>query len=362
MLVSLNFGYTHVSIIEIQALTKVFSPGRGLFGLDLAVPEHDIFGFLGPNGSGKTTTIRLLLDFLRPTSGQARVLGMDCRRDSVAIRSRLGYVPGEVRLPEHLTGRELIRYLAALRDRPVPQVRLREISEALDLTLDLRIKALSKGNKQKIALAQALLFDPPLLILDEPTEGLDPLVQHAFYELLEEYRKRGGTIFMSSHMLSEVERICDHVAIIRAGKLVTVERVDELVRKKVRNLQVVFGTDVGREEVCRGLPGLELRSWDGRRADFAVSGPVDPVVKRLAEFEVVDLTFAPVSLEEAFLDFYRTASPGESGDGRGAEVASGAGREAASGAAGASPSRLGPDGTAGIRTEAASGEGSEVTP
>lgn len=295
-----------VAIVEIRGLTKVFAPGRGLFGLDLSVPEHEIFGFLGPNGSGKTTTIRLLLDFLRPSAGNARVLGLDCQRDSVAIRAKLGYVPGEVRMPEHLTGLELFEYLSALRDKPVPRDRLRELAAALDLTLDLRIKALSKGNKQKLALAQALLHEPPLLLLDEPTEGLDPLVQHAFYDLLEAYRERGGTVFMSSHVLSEVERVCDHVAIIRAGKLAVVERVEDLVRQKVRNLDVVFAADVDREAMCRDLPGLAVRSWEGRRASFAVSGPVDPVVKRLAQFEIGDITFAPVSLEEAFLDFYRT--------------------------------------------------------
>ncbi len=298
-----------MSAIEIQGLTKAFTPDRGLFGLDLEVPLHEIFGFLGPNGSGKTTTIRLLLDFLRPGAGRARILGMDCHRQSVAIRAKVGYVPGEVRLPEHLTGQEFFEYLAALRNIAFPGERLAELTAALDLTLDIRIKALSKGNKQKLALAQALMHEPPLLLLDEPTEGLDPLVQHAFYDLLEAYRRRGGSVFMSSHVLSEVERVCDHVAIIRAGRLAAVERIEELVRKKVRNLEVVFATDVDPAAFCAGLPGLEVRVWEGRRASFAVSGAVDPVVKRLAAFEIADMTFAPVSLEEAFLDFYRGDGP-----------------------------------------------------
>jgi ABC-2 type transport system ATP-binding protein len=300
-----------VNIIETKALTKVFSLGRGLFGVDLAVAEGAIFGFLGPNGSGKTTTVRLLLDYLRPDSGEARVFGLDCRCDSVAIRARIGYVPGEVRLPEHLTGREFLEYHCDLRRVAFPEKRLGELKEALDVTTHLRIKSLSKGNKQKLALIQAFLHDPALVLLDEPTEGLDPLVQQGFYAMLEAYRARGGTVFMSSHVLSEVERVCDSVAIIRGGKVVTVERVEDLIRRKVRHLELVFAEDIDKDQFMTRVPGLTLREWEGRRASFSVAGAVDPVVKSLAGFQLADLSFAPVSLEEAFLDFYRGDPGGE---------------------------------------------------
>lgn len=298
-----------MAVIETSGLTKAFAPGRGVFDLDLAVAEHEIFGFLGPNGAGKTTTIRLLLDFLRPAAGHARVFGLDTRRQSVAIRAKLGYVPGEVHLPEHLTGREFIAYQSALRGSAVPERRLAELVSALDFDPSLRMKTLSKGNKQKMALIQAMVHDPPLLVLDEPTEGLDPLMQHTFYGLLEAYRAAGGTVFMSSHVLPEVERVCDRVAIIRAGRLAVVESVADLVGRKVRNLEVVFGADIQAAAFLDGLEGVTVRSWENRRANFAVAGAVDPVLKRLAAFPVADLTFAPASLEEAFMDYYRQVEP-----------------------------------------------------
>ena len=291
--------------IAIQGLTKRFSAERGVFGLDLMVAPNEIFGFLGPNGAGKTTTIRLLLDFIRPQQGKALVLGLDCQRDSVAVRSKIGYLPGEVHLFEKLTGRQFLDYMIRLRGTRPPLEREKELVGALGIDLSMPIKLLSKGNKQKIGLLQALVLEPPLLILDEPTEGLDPLVQHTFHELLGAYRKRGGTVFMSSHVLSEVERICDRVAIIRAGKLVAVERLDDLIRKKVRQLDIVFSDDVPQEAFLAGLPGATIKSWTGRHAILAVPGSAEAVVKHLGGYPIADLTFAPGSLEEAFLEFYR---------------------------------------------------------
>ncbi|MGE5707877.1 MAG: ABC transporter ATP-binding protein, partial [Bacteroidota bacterium] len=210
--------------ISTVGLTKAFSPTQGVFDLSLEVEEGQIFGFLGPNGSGKTTTIRLLLDYLRPDRGTASIFGLDCRLHSLPIRERIGYLPAEYRLYEGMTGWGLIEHFAGFRP-PGTLERAHRLAERLSVRLDGKIKTFSKGMKQKLALIQALMHDPDLLLLDEPTDGFDPLIQDEFHRILSEARARGKTVFLSSHVLSEVEQLCDQVGIIRNGRLLAVETI-----------------------------------------------------------------------------------------------------------------------------------------
>ena len=290
-----------------ERLTKSYgrSQSRGIVGLDLEVRTGEVFGFLGPNGAGKTTTIRVLLDLIRPTSGRALVLGRDSRRDTVAIQARSGYLPGELSLYPNLTGRETLRYLANLRGG-VDWDFVAELTERLDCDLDRKVADLSTGNKRKVGLIQAFMHRPELLILDEPTSGLDPLVQHEFYHLLDEARDAGQTVFLSSHVLPEVQRVCDRVAFVREGELVAVEDVAELTGKAVREIEVVFAEPVP-PSAFEGVPGVTDVSADGTKATtlrFTVSGSLDPVVKRLAGYPVVDLISRLPDLEDVFMTFY----------------------------------------------------------
>ncbi len=293
--------------IQVESLTKFYGKHRGVLNLNFQIEPGEVFGFLGPNGAGKTTTLRLLLDFLRPTRGRARILGLDSRADSLAIRQRIGSVPGELRLYENLTGERFLDYMAGFNARP-PSLR-DHLLDALQFDrAELRrvLRHYSRGMKQKLGIVQAMQHDPELLILDEPTEGLDPLVQQSFYTLLREFQARGRTIFMSSHILSEVERVCDRVAIVRAGELVELARVSELIHKKTRVMQVGFMHAVTPEQL--NLDGVSVEHLDGQHATLAVKGKnIDALIKRLAELGVEDLTFEAASLEEAFLDYYRGA-------------------------------------------------------
>jgi ABC-2 type transport system ATP-binding protein len=205
-----------VPALEVERLTKSYGRARGVVDLTFSVERGEVFGYLGPNGAGKTTTIRTLLDFIRPTGGRASILGLDSRRDAIAIHRRVGYLPGEFGLYERLTAHEQLTYLSSLRGGD-DERSIRELAERFDLDLDVRIASLSHGNKQKVGLIQAFVHRPDVLILDEPTQGLDPLMQQAFYRLLHEARERGGTVFLSSHVMPEVEHVCDRVGIIRDG-------------------------------------------------------------------------------------------------------------------------------------------------
>jgi ABC-2 type transport system ATP-binding protein len=290
--------------ITLARLTHLHPGGKGVRDLSLEVPRGSIFGFLGPNGAGKSTTIRLLLDFLRPQSGTASVLGLDPWRDGPAVRQRIGYLPGEVHLPENLTGMEFLRYAARLRGVVLPEKRLRTMVEALDANPAPKLKTLSKGNKQKIAIIHALLLTRELVILDEPTEGLDPLVQQAFHRLLAQYRDEGGTIFMSSHVLSEVERLCDQVAIIRDGRIVEVARTEALKANKARRVSLVLDAGVDRETVSSALPDVRIVAWEGTSSILEVKGDIRPFLGLLARLPVRDVAIEPASLEDSFLEYY----------------------------------------------------------
>ncbi|HEY8438851.1 MAG TPA: ABC transporter ATP-binding protein [Candidatus Limnocylindrales bacterium] len=311
--------------ISTTALTKRYGhrempirrPGRapagevvGLDDLSIEVREGEIFGFLGPNGAGKSTTIRLLLGFLHPTSGGGAVLGHDIVRDSVAIRARVGYLPGGIALYDSLTGERLLDYLGSLTGRP--SSRRRELLDRLELshrTLQRPVRDYSRGMRQKIGIIQALQHDPELAILDEPSEGLDPLMQRAFYEILDDLRAAGRTIFFSSHVLSEVERVCDRVAIVRRGRLVALEDVARLLEHRKRNVELrVAEGELPRLDGVAGVSAVG-RTPDGRLT-CQLEGDVGPFLAAIADHRVVDLTIEPAHLEEAFLELYEDAEPG----------------------------------------------------
>jgi beta-exotoxin I transport system ATP-binding protein len=291
-----------VEAIETERLTKTYGRNPGIRDVDLVVNEGEVFGFLGPNGAGKTTTIRTLLNFLRPTSGRARVFGMDTRRESVAVRARVGNLPGEFALEDRMSGEKLLRYFARLRG--VKDLGYaHELAERLGADLRRPMRRLSRGNKQKIGLVQAMFHRPPLLILDEPTGGLDPLVQEEFLEIVGEVRAEGRTVFFSSHVLSEVERVCDRVGIIRGGELVTVETTETLVNKAFRHMSLTFESPVDPRPF-EALPGVRNLKADGPRLSFTLYDNLDEVVKLAARHRLVNMDYERPSLEEIFLTYY----------------------------------------------------------
>jgi ABC-2 type transport system ATP-binding protein len=297
------------AVIELEHLTKSYGRRRGVQDLTFSVEAGEVFGYLGPNGAGKTTTIRVLVDLIRPTAGRARVLGMDCREHAVEIHGRLGHLPGEFGLYEHLTGREYLAYLSALRGGPGERS-FRLLAERLDLDLSVRIRALSHGNKQKLGLVQAFMHEPDVLILDEPTQGLDPLIQQEFHALLAEARGAGRTVFLSSHVMPEVERLCDRAGIIRRGRLVAVEDIAELKAKQFRSVEIRPAVAAAAEELT-SIPGVRDLDSDGDLLRFTVVGSMDEIVKTLARHDVADLVSREPSLEDTFLTFYGDAEDAE---------------------------------------------------
>jgi ABC-2 type transport system ATP-binding protein len=294
-------------VVHAELLTKHYHGDRGVRELTFEVGWGEVFGYLGPNGAGKTTTIRLLLDLIRPTAGRLEVFGLDPRRDALAIRRRVGYLPGDLRLYERLTGREQLRYFASLRgiDGLGEGVRL---AGRLELDLDRRIRALSKGNRQKIGLVQAFMHRPDLLVLDEPTSGLDPLVQQVFHELVAETTRDGRTVFISSHVLSEVQRIAHRVAVLREGRLELVESVETLRARAFTRVEVGFAAapPAGAFDGLKGVRELERR---GTTVLFALEGSADPLVKALARFEVLAIDVHEADLEDLVLALYRGPGP-----------------------------------------------------
>ena len=295
--------------IRTIGLTKHYGAIRALESLDLEVHSGEIFGFLGPNGAGKSTMIRTLLGFLHPTAGQATVLGLDIVAESVEIRRRIGYLPGGISIYDSLSGGDALDYLNDLQGRPA--VRREELCDLLQLpasVLKRKVRDYSRGMRQKIGVIQALQHDPDLAMLDEPTEGLDPLMQHVFYEIMDQLRRDGRTIFFSSHVLSEVERICDRVGIIRAGHLMAVQHVDELLARRKRTITLRWR---GEAPDLSCVPGLADITVDGDRISATLLGDVAPFVRAVASPSLLDLTIEPARLEEAFLEYYAEDPPGE---------------------------------------------------
>jgi ABC-2 type transport system ATP-binding protein len=290
-------------VVRTEELSKQFGQTRALDHVSLSVRRGEVFAYLGPNGAGKTTTIRVLLGMLRPTSGRARVFGLDSWTDSVVIHRQVGYVPGEVTFWDRMTVLELLTFLAAVRGtRDLSYARV--LSERLDLELGRVVTTMSKGNRQKVAIVQALMTRPELLVLDEPTSGLDPLVQQQVHDLLREHVDGGGTVLLSSHVLSEVQRIADRVGIIRSGRLVAVERLDDLRAKSLHSVSVRFDEPVDAEPFRR-LGGVRDVTVKGTVLTLgATQSALDAVVKQAARHTVLDLSCEEASLEEMFLAYY----------------------------------------------------------
>ena len=288
--------------IELDRLTKRYGAARGIEDVTLAVQTGEVFGFLGPNGTGKTTTIRTLLNLLHPTSGAARVFGLDSRRDAAAIHARLGNLPGDFAYDPRMTGRDLLVFLAGLRGlRGVGQGEA--LARRFQADLDRPLGELSRGNRQKIGLVQAAFHEPDLLVLDEPTAGLDPLMQEEFLAFVAEEREQGRTILLSSHDLDEVERVCDRVGIIREGRLIAIENVAAITARAYRHVTIQFAEPVDAEEFS-SLPGVsELERANGR-ISFRAEGDLDAVVKQAARHTVTDIELSHPTLEEVFLTYY----------------------------------------------------------
>ena len=290
------------AIIQAEKLTKFYGEHRGIVEVDLEVREGEAFGFLGPNGAGKTTMIRTLLNHIRPTSGKASIFGIDVTVDPVAIHRRLGYLPGESVLYDKLTGGQTIEYFANLRGGVDP-VYQAELISRLEIDPTRKFKEYSKGNKQKIGLVVALQHRPDLLLLDEPTSGLDPLVQQTFFDVIREAKAEGRTVFMSSHILSEVEKTADRVAIIRDGILVKVDRVEALRDLAHHQVELRFAGDVPVGAFA-GLPGVSDDTTEENVLRLRVSGSITPVVREAANYELLDFVSREPSLEETFLAQY----------------------------------------------------------
>jgi ABC-2 type transport system ATP-binding protein len=293
--------------IRTDRLTKDYGSGRGLFDLDLEVEHGEIMGFLGPNGAGKSTTMRLLLGLAEPTSGTARLLGRDIEHDGLELRRHVGYLAGDFGLYPQLTGASVLGYFAQLNGAAgshAAHARVAELAERFDAQLDRPVRELSTGNRQKLGLIQAFMHDPELLILDEPIAGLDPLVQRNFHELLAEVRADGRTVLLSSHTLSEVDRVADRVAILRAGRLVVVDSMERLREAAVHHWEIGFATVPNAAEF-RALAGVREAAVAGSRLRIAFEGSADEVTKAIARHEVVDLRTRDGDLEEIFLRYYR---------------------------------------------------------
>jgi ABC-2 type transport system ATP-binding protein len=295
--------------IRTSKLTKDYGLGRGLFDLDLQIAGPEIFGYLGPNGAGKTTTIRLLMGMLRPTSGQAFVFGLDAFREAVEVKRKVGYLPGDVPQFGSLTGNEAVAYLGGMRGG-VDRRRVKSIAERFGLDLSRRFREYSSGNKQKLAILLAFMHAPELLILDEPTSGLDPLNQQEFYALLKEARDGGATVFLSSHVLSEVQRVSDRVGIIRGGRLVQLAQLEEMRRIQVHHVEVTFGAEEQIPEAAmRDAAGVSDLTVVGRVASCTVHGSFEGLHRAIRDSEVVELVSTEPSLEEVFLSHFASPKP-----------------------------------------------------
>ncbi|MBA2299722.1 MAG: ABC transporter ATP-binding protein [Chloroflexi bacterium] len=290
------------AVIHTEKLTKRYGPHRGIADLDLDVEEGEIFGFLGPNGAGKTTTMRVLLDLIRPTSGRAEVFGIETTADPVAIHRRIGYLPGEFDLYDRLTGAQTIEYFANLRGG-VDAGYVAELIERLDLDPSRRFKEYSKGNKQKVGLIVALQHRPDLLILDEPTSGLDPLVQQTFFGMVREARSEGRSVFLSSHIIDEVDRTCDRVAIIREGRLVQVDSIEAIRRLAFHHVELMFAAPVA-SDIFSSIDGVSDVEAVGSTIRMRVAGPIGSVLAAAAPLGILDVVSREPNLEDVFLAQY----------------------------------------------------------
>lgn len=289
-----------MNVIEISKLTKFYGKSRGIMDVSFDVKEGEIFGFIGPNGAGKSTTIRTLLAFLHPTAGSARIFGMDCIKESHRIKMEVGYLPSEVNYYDDMKVKDLLSYSAKFYKKDLKS-RINTLCELFEVPLNKRIVELSFGNKKKVAIIQALLHEPKLLILDEPTGGLDPLMQNRFFDVLKEENKKGVTIFFSSHILSEVQKMCNRVAIIKEGRILKVEEVEKLRSNNFKRIKIEYKNDKAQELKLPGMMDIDKKE---RYIEFLYKGKINDLIKILAEDEIENLLIEEPSLEEVFMHYY----------------------------------------------------------
>ena len=292
--------------IQIKKIHKYYGRVHALQGLDLEVNPGEIFGFLGPNGAGKTTAIRCMLDLIRPNSGSIRILGLDPQMDAKAVKAKVGYLPGDLKLDGDFTGRQFLKHIRQIRGNARPWANLLALAQRLDLDLDRKIKTLSQGNKQKVGLLQCFISEVPLFLLDEPTLGLDPLMQMEVLRIVREERERGTTVFFSSHILSEVQKVADRVGIIRKGKLVEIAQMDDLINHALSRLTIQFSEPVPMAGFDN-LPRVKVMHVNDDQHSYTleVMGEMDRLIKALSAYPVQDLSVQKPSLEEVFLNYYR---------------------------------------------------------
>lgn len=290
-----------MNVIEISNLTKTYGKSRGITDISFHVEEGEIFGFIGPNGAGKSTTIRTLLSLIYPTSGSAKVFGKDCIEFAPEIKKEIGYLPSEVFYYDNMKVKELLAYSASFYKKDCRK-RIKELAEIMDLDLNKKIDDLSLGNKKKVGIVQGLLHEPKLIILDEPTSGLDPLMQMRFFDLLAEENKKGATILFSSHILSEVQRLCDRVAIIKEGKIIQVEKISTLKENNYKKFKIEASGLIDRDVFqITGVNDLEV---NGHFLSFLFRGDINTVMRKIAEVEIVNLWVEEPNLEEIFMHYY----------------------------------------------------------
>ena len=290
------------NIIEISNVTKNYGRVKALSNLNLSVGEGEIFGFLGPNGAGKTTALRILVDYIRSSSGTCKIFGMDTVKDSTTIKKNIGYLPGNIQMYKSMKAIDLLKYFANLRGLTNLDY-ARDLAKRFDSDIDIKIGNMSKGNQQKIGLIQAMMHKPALLILDEPTSGLDPLIQEQFFNMMEEIRDSGKTIFMSSHILSEVERICDRVSILKSGTIVATENIESLKIKSAQEFEIHFDTDI-KKEVFMGLKEIRGLKINGNKLKCTVIGTPNNLLKLATQYTIKKIVTNESNLETTFLSFY----------------------------------------------------------
>ncbi|MGN7761437.1 ATP-binding cassette domain-containing protein [Paenibacillus sp. 22594] len=290
-----------MNVIEINHLTKTYGKSRGITDISFNVEEGEIFGFIGPNGAGKSTTIRTLLSLIYPTSGNAKIFGKDCIEFAPEIKKEIGYLPSEVFYYDNMKVFDLLKYSASFYKKDCTK-RIKELAEIMDLDLTKKIDDLSLGNKKKVGIVQGLLHEPKLIILDEPTSGLDPLMQQKFFELLETENQKGATVLFSSHILSEVQRLCNRVAIIKEGAIVTVEKISTLQENNYKKFKIHTKTPLDKEYF--NLPGVSQLEVKDHLVHFLFRGNLNGVLKKIAETDITNVWIEEPDLEEIFMHYY----------------------------------------------------------
>jgi ABC-2 type transport system ATP-binding protein len=289
------------AVIETKKLTKYYGKSRGIIDVDLTVEEGEIFGFIGPNGAGKSTTIRTLLSLIYKTSGEARIFGLDCEKDKVKILEDIGYLPSEVFYYDNMRAVDLFKYSASFYNKDCTQ-KTKELADVLQLDLGKKIEDMSLGNKKKVGIIQGLLHSPRLIILDEPTSGLDPLMQRTFFDLIKKENERGATVLFSSHILSEVQRICDRVAIIKEGRIVKTQKISELRQDAYKNVSLILRD--GAVPADFAVPGAVRPDVSGAGVSFLYRGDINALLQNIGRYPLTNIDITEPTLEEIFMHYY----------------------------------------------------------